>query len=215
GFSFESALLDAIMILREGAARQLLVGGLDEITPFSQAILQRFDLYKANPGNNLALLQSKTKGTIAGEGAAFFVLGAEKGSHTTACLAGVQTIYKPQDTAAVQRATALFLEAHGLQAADIDLLLTGRNGDVDDDQWYYHWATTLFAGKPEAAFKHLCGEYPTAAGFGMWLGANVLAHRQVPAEIMFAGQAPAKINNILMYNHHAATHHSLILITVC
>ncbi|PUZ30611.1 beta-ketoacyl synthase [Chitinophaga costaii] len=215
GFSFESALLDAIMFLREGEARQLLVGGLDEITHFSHAILQRFGLYKTNPGHSGSLLQLHNKGTIAGEGAAFFVLGAASTPHTKACLAGVQTIYKPTDNAAIQQATTLFLAAHGLLAADIDLLITGRNGDVDDDQWYNTWTTAHFPGKPEAAFKHLCGEYPTATGFGMWLGANVLAHQQVPAEAMYSGTVPAKINNILMYNHHLTTHHSLILMQVC
>lgn len=215
GFSFESALLDAMMILHEGDAKQMLVGGLDEITNFSQAILSRFDLYKSDAGSNLELLQSQTKGTIAGEGAAFFVLGTEKAANTKACLKGIQTIYKPEGTAAVQQAIAQFLVANEVAAGDIDLLITGRNGDVDDDLWYNNVINPLFDGVPEAAFKHFCGEYPTASGFGMWLAANVLAHQQVPGRAMFAGSAPSKINNILIYNHHLGTHHCLILLTVC
>ncbi len=215
GFSFESALLDAMMILNEGDAKHMLVGGLDEITNFSQAILSRFDLYKTHAGSNLELLQSQTKGTIAGEGAAFFVLGTEKGTNVKACLKGVQTIYKPTGTADLQQAIAQFLAANQVHTSDIDLVITGRNGDVNDDEWYNTAMEMSFEGIPQAAFKHLCGEYPTASGFGMWLAANALAHQEVPDGAMFAGDAPSKINNILIYNHHLGTHHCLILLTVC
>ncbi|PWT78687.1 MAG: beta-ketoacyl synthase, partial [Bacteroidetes bacterium] len=47
GFSFETALLDGILMLRDGEAKQLLVGGVDEIIPASHAILHRFGLYKS------------------------------------------------------------------------------------------------------------------------------------------------------------------------
>ncbi|WP_295672257.1 beta-ketoacyl synthase chain length factor, partial [uncultured Mucilaginibacter sp.] len=46
GISFESALLDAMMLLKENEADNILVGGTDEMTDTSFAILSRLGLYK-------------------------------------------------------------------------------------------------------------------------------------------------------------------------
>src|SRR5882724_1279182 len=72
GFSFESALLDAMMLLNENHYTNVLAGAVDEITDNSHAILTRFGLYKQKPVSNFNLVQSNSKGTMAGEGAAFF-----------------------------------------------------------------------------------------------------------------------------------------------
>lgn len=194
GHSFESALLDAIMILREGQAKQLLAGGLDEITDLSHAILERFGLFRHQ---------------VDGEGAAFFVLGTEQGPAARACLAGVQTVYKPADAAAVLRARDQLLATAGLSWEDTDLLVLGQEGVADA------WYTAVGAGKPALGFKQACGEYPTASAFAMWLANRVLSLQQAPPELVLQGKLPSKINNILIYNHHMGSHHSLILLTVC
>ena len=46
GFSFEHALQDAMMLIEEGSATNVLVGAVDELTPYSYAILDRFHLFK-------------------------------------------------------------------------------------------------------------------------------------------------------------------------
>ena len=46
GFSFEHALTDAILLLHEGKAQNVLTGSADEMTDFAFSILQRFGLYK-------------------------------------------------------------------------------------------------------------------------------------------------------------------------
>lgn len=61
--SFESALADALMLLSEGAAKNVLVGAADETTPTQSAIMRRMGAYR--------------DGTRPGEGAHFFVIGAE------------------------------------------------------------------------------------------------------------------------------------------
>ncbi|MCK7560115.1 beta-ketoacyl synthase chain length factor [Chitinophaga sedimenti] len=70
-FSFENALLDSLMILREGQAKNILAGGLDEITDHSHAILQRFGLFRTNSNDSTQLLAHTGEGTINGEGAGF------------------------------------------------------------------------------------------------------------------------------------------------
>src|SRR5688500_3070392 len=53
-FSFESALLDAILELADSPAQSLLVGGVDEITATSHALQKRFGVFR-NTENNLDL----------------------------------------------------------------------------------------------------------------------------------------------------------------
>ncbi|MBV7531882.1 beta-ketoacyl synthase N-terminal-like domain-containing protein [Chitinophaga sp. sic0106] len=215
GFSFENSLLDATMILREGEAKYVLAGGLDEITHYSHQILSRFGLYKKAPVKTMELLKSPDRGTIAGEGAAFFVLSPEKGTHTVAELAGISTIYKPLWEGEVIGAIVKFLEEHEVTLEEIDLIVTGRNGDIAQDDIYEEVAAALFPDHPEACFKHLCGEYPTAIAFGTWMANKIIAEQDVPEAAMFYGTPPAKIKNLLVYNHRQGTHHSLILLKAC
>src|SRR5690606_30908096 len=143
------------------AARQVLVGGVDEITEHSHRILSRFGLYKQEPLRNTALLQSRTDGTIAGEGAAFFMLGATKNAHTLARITGLATIYKPVNEQEIDTAVNAFLAAHHCSSGDIDLLISGRNGNTAEDAHFARLEQSLFPGCAVAGFKHLCGEYPT------------------------------------------------------
>jgi hypothetical protein len=211
-FSFESALLDSIMILREGAANHILTGGLDEITDHSHAILARFGLYKQEPLRNTALLQSATKGTIAGEGAAFFTLGTVKASNTIAQLTGLTTLYKPADIPEITGALQVFLAAHACGCEDIDLLIIGRNGDVNEDVVYEAITQALFPQTAVAGFKHLSGEYPTAAAFATWMGARILQSQQAPQGVVFSGHLPVKIRKVLICNGYQGTHYSFILL---
>jgi hypothetical protein len=93
------------------------------------------------------------------------------------------------------------------------LLLTGRNGDVRNDAYYAAGEEKLFAGVPVAAFKHLCGEFPTAAAFAMWMGTGILKEGKVPPAAMFKGTAPASPGSVLIWNHANGKHHSLILLS--
>lgn len=61
GFSFESALQDAIMLLQENEAQNVLVGAIDEITNTSHTILSRLGLYKQGNICNSNLFAKKVK----------------------------------------------------------------------------------------------------------------------------------------------------------
>ena len=215
GFSFENALLDSMMILREGRTGSILAGAMDELTDHSFKILSRFDLYKKEPVTQDSLLHSNTHGTVAGEGAASFVLGTEKGAHTKAKLSGLTTLYRPAGKAEIMADIEAFLAAHSCNREEISLIITGRNGDVAGDEWYEHVEDNLLPETPVACFKHLCGEYPTASAFAMWMACKILSEQAVPASTMFKGNLQGKQQKILIYNHHKQTHHSLILLSAC
>lgn len=71
GISFESALFDAMMLLNEGEADDILVGGTEEMSDTGFTVLTRLGLYKRWPLSNLELFNTRSKGTIGGEGAVF------------------------------------------------------------------------------------------------------------------------------------------------
>ncbi|MFZ1304417.1 MAG: beta-ketoacyl synthase chain length factor [Ferruginibacter sp.] len=215
GFSFESALLDGMMLLKENDAANVLVGAIDEITNTSHTILNRLGLYKQGPVSNLDIYKSKTKGTVAGEGATFFLLANEPAATDYAKLDGLHTFYKPEGINDIEKQIAAFVERHAVSMNDIDLIITGKNGDAGEDKVYEQLGQTIFKAKEMLNYKHLCGEYPTAAAFAMWLAAVTIKSGRVPAALNYAGSADKKINRILIYNHYQGIHHSLSLLSAC
>jgi len=212
GFSFESALLDCFIRINSGESGTILLGGLDELTPNTFTILQRLGHYKKKPVNNLGLLNDHTRGAIAGEGAAFFLLSANPGEKNYAKIEALDTFYKPISDSIPAYITE-FLERSGKRIDEIDLVLMGISGDPANDKVYGDVRNHLFKEKPQAWFKHLCGEYQTASSFGLWLAAMILKTGQVPETIRLEGAKPGMPGNILIYNHYRNLDHSLMLVS--
>ncbi|HZX61656.1 MAG TPA: beta-ketoacyl synthase N-terminal-like domain-containing protein [Bacteroidales bacterium] len=212
GFSFESALLDCFIRITSGESGTVLLGGMDEMTPNTFTILQRLGHYKMKPVNNLGLLNDHTRGAIAGEGAAFFLLSANPGTKNYAKIEALDTFYKPISDSIPAHITE-FLERSGKRIDEIDLVLMGISGDPANDKVYGDVRNHLFREKPQAWFKHLCGEYQTASSFGLWLAAMILKTGQVPETVRMEGATPGKPGNILIYNHYRNLDHSLILVS--
>jgi 3-oxoacyl-(acyl-carrier-protein) synthase len=215
GFSFESALLDGMMLLKENEATNVLVGAIDEITNTSHTILNRLGLYKQGEVSNLDIYKTKTKGTIAGEGAAFFLLANEASVTDYAKLDGLHTFYKPGGIAAMEEQILSFVERQSISMDDIDLVITGKNGDAATDTVYDQLAQTVFKNKNPINYKYLCGEYPTAAAFAMWLGVTIIRSGKLPAALNYSGSTDKRIERILIYNQHQGIHHSLSLLSAC
>ena len=198
---FESALLDAMLLLREreagvdgrrsmarravAMAPQILVGAVDEIaTDISHAILSRFGLYR---------------NAAAGEGAAFFLLTGRRTPETWARLEGLDSFYKPKDDGEIEDRVHSFLASLMCCPEDIDMVLMGNNGDVRGDRIYERLASTAFSGCEIVRYKEHCGEYPTSTSFALWLA----------AERVRAGRA----ERVLIYNHYLGKYHSLMLVS--
>lgn len=214
-FSFESALLDAIMLLKEGDASNVLVGGVDEITNTSHAILSRFGLYKREAISNLNLFSTASKGTIAGEGAAFFLLASEASQNDYAQVDALTTFYKPADINETTHHILSFLSGQSVSINDIDLVITGRNGDAKGDAVYDALEQAVFSNNPCVNYKHLCGEFPTSVSFALWLAANIIKQGKVPAALGYSGNSEREIKKVLIYHHSQNIHHSLLLISAC
>lgn len=213
GFSFESALLDSIMLLKEKTAGNVLIGGVDEITDFSFEITRRFGLFKGSIESNLSLFSTPSRGSIAGEGAAFFLLNSGPSGNDYARLDAVTTFYKPADSEEAEDNIRSFLFEQLATITDIDIVLCGRSGDTYGDKVYDHLNETIFMDAEVIHYKHLCGEYPTSTGFALWLAAAIVKNGSMPH--IFENEEGKNIRRILIYNHYQMIHHSLMLISAC
>lgn len=212
GFSFESALTDAQMLATESESiRNILVGAYDEVTDYSYQIMQRLGLIKTSEESNLDLLKHLSKGTTAGEGAAFFVLSPDKGGKAYARYQGNKLLYKPASAQALSSAIQGFLAGHGVGVSDV-AILSGLCGDSRRDTLLQEVNTGLFADNTILGYKHLCGEYMTSAAFAMWLGAMILHSRVVPAAAVLSG-TPSCPQHILICNSYK-NDYALILLSV-
>ncbi len=212
-FSFESALLDAMMMLADHQAHNILVGGIDEITEESWLIKTQIDYYKKEACNNLGIYNDLQRGALSGEGSAFFVLSDTKSEKTYAQLKGVGTYYKPKSDIETADFIRKFILNHGLTFEDIDLFVMGNNGDQVFDQVYHKLENDLLNGINTGKFKHLCGEYDTASSFALWLAAGMIRHGHVPTTISANYPENRKPKNILIYNHFRNINHSLMLVS--
>jgi len=196
-FSFENALLDALMMTDE--QQHILVGGIDEITTQSFEILKRFPAYKE---------------IIQGEGAAYFLLATQRMESTYAEVKNVATFYQPENSDQLKSKITAFLSHQSLTTSDIDLILTGKNGAYQIDKNYDSVTNSLFPNVPLLSYKQLCGEYPTSNAFALWMAAKMLKGKKVPAVLLQKDSTslPDKINRILIYNQYLGDHHSLLLV---
>ena len=215
GFSFESALQDALMLLAEKQANNVLVGGIDECTNDFMHLHNYLGYWK-EPLNNLKLLSQKSPGTIAGEGSAFFILTAESstGNHQVA-IEAVHTFFTASEPkpAEIEKEIDLFLQSIQAEKRDIDGVLLGLNGDNRYDNSYYALLSGYFSqGTDFMYYKHLCGEYYTSSAFALWLGSVILNNQQVPDVIRLNKGSHASLKNLLIYNQIKNAEHSLIFL---
>ncbi|WP_426670196.1 beta-ketoacyl synthase chain length factor [Mucilaginibacter sp. McL0603] len=210
GISFESALFDAIMLLNEQDADNILVGGTEEMVDASFKVLTRLGLYKCQPVSNLQLYTEESRGTIGGEGAVFFLLTDKTSDNNLAQLTAIKTLYKPKN---IEENIIAFLAENSLKISDIDLVVTGRNGDTRNDEVYKNFGNTLFRSSSLANYKHLCGEYSTSSSFALWLAANIIKKGIVPEVVIEKNINLTAPKRILIYNHYQNKYHSLMLIS--
>ncbi|HXB31951.1 MAG TPA: beta-ketoacyl synthase chain length factor [Puia sp.] len=178
GLSFESALLDAAMLVREHPGSSWLVGGVDEISDHHYRFECAEGWYK--------------EGVVAGEGAAAFLLN----DRPAGALARISKIVlRGGENEEVLKSALTGL----LDDYPPDLLLSGENGDSRARNWYRIVESLMAPDTGIMRFKNLCGEYPTASAFALWLACNLPG-------------ALSERRHILIYNNYKLTQHSLILL---
>lgn len=212
--SFESALMDALMQLECREAENILVGGVDESGEHTNAIHKLIKHIKPEKVHSNKLLHSNTVGAVFGEGANFFVLSNNKQEFSYAQVLDVKTyntLAKPELMAVLKA----FLKENELSEADIDVLISGNNGDIDYDDYYLDLTNGPFKNTQQVYYKHLSGEFNTASAFGFWLGAKILKTQHTPSAITLNTFRANKIESILLYNQYRGKNHSFTLLRRC
>jgi len=191
-FSFEDALLDTLMLINEGEAKQVLVGGIDEITESSYKILKRLGLFKQD---------------IAGEGSAFFVVDDDKSNAVE--ISGIKAIH--DNNANLNRLVSDFLAESGLLLSDISILLSGAN-DNNSTNSSYNKMNEMLNNALVINYKKLSGEYFTSSSFAMWMAFNIIKHKTIPTCLSNDITKNLEFKNVLVYNNYFDNYHSLILL---
>ncbi|MBN2238002.1 MAG: hypothetical protein JW729_10605 [Bacteroidales bacterium] len=215
GFSFETALHDAFMMMHDGEIENALVGGFDEMTDNHIQLLRSVGHFQPVGYSNLDLKNTTENGTIAGQGASFFVLEKERKRNSYAKLINLKMFFKPESTSEIVPKANDFLAKNQLSVDEIDLVLIGYNGIQEETDVYNAFTDKLFPHASVAYFKHLCGEYYTASAFGSWIAAQILQKQEVPDVILYSQGKPKQLNTILLYNQFQEEEHSFILFSKC
>lgn len=213
GFSLELSVLDAMLLLGETEERKVaLVGCFDELTHDYFIVKSKCNYWKETIPDNTDLLEhSNTPGTIAGEGTAFFTL-SNSGDGAICSLIGIKLVQDPDAKTFIEQLNE-FLQTCGISASDVDVVITGMNGDANFQPLYNEVEKQFEEGTAITAFKHLTGEYPTASGFALWLAAQLFSAQSIPVEIIVKPGNRMEIKKILVVNHYILNTASFVLLS--
>ena len=209
GLAFENALVDAMMLCGEHPQAQFLLGGLDEISTYNYNIESLGGWYKSEAINPNQLYQATTSGTIAGEGASMFLVG-NNSANAIAKVSAVHIIHSA-DMNDVSDGLSQFLTSNDIDPNIIDTLLLGENGDIRLLNFYDN-ISLKFPNNHIMRYKHLCGEYATAASFALSIASLLLQSNQVPLHFFKHKGTSETIENILIYNTFKGLQHSFIYV---
>ena len=165
GHSFEQALIDTALYLAEHPGHTVLAGGIDELTDSSVSLLQCAGIYSTEPRAPQDITMQAQAGSIGGEGASFFAINKEK-QGALLRLDNLCTFYANNHEDALAEIKSWLHEIQS-EASQIDAVALGISGAGAAQAMYQTLMRDVFPGKPVAAFKRLCGEYPTAAAFAL------------------------------------------------
>jgi len=211
--SFETSVIDAMMTLDEGE-KNVLVGGVDEIGNYTFESHKLIGHVKDDSTLNKGILLSRSKGSVYGEGAQFFVLEGKKNNKTYAQLIDV-AIYDELSKEEISIKITAFLINNNLTTSEIDVLVIGVNGDIEFDEYYEGIQNSIFKNTSQVYYKHLSGEYNTASAFGLWTACKFIKSQEIPDNLLLNSVRPSKIKNVLLYNQYRGNSHSFVLLKSC
>ena len=198
--------------LRQGRVNRAVVCGADELNYYQVLAGSDKGLWKTAGQPFRPLAPENSRGTCPGEGAVVCVLspGGESGGAGVKVLGVKFGRYRRSspgyiDPPAAGDFLARLLDSSGIRAGEIDLLLSGADGDSALDAAYLGAGAELArrSGRtvPHGTYKQLCGDYRAAAGFGFVTAALLLRGGLAPAGIFTGGQkAPSgPVKTILLY----------------
>jgi Beta-ketoacyl synthase, N-terminal domain len=210
GHAFENALMDAGMLISENPGKDYLLAGVDEISSYNFNIDRLNGWHKKEAVTNKSLYDSHTPGTMAGEGAVAFLVNG-KPSGAKACVKSLRII-NGTDSDELKKQGLKFIQDSGFGSGDSDLLLSGENGDSRVNEYYEILEGLLPDRTGILRYKHLCGEYPTASAYALWLACQILQGMKIPSHMVKREPKAGAIGRILIYNSFKKVQHSFFIV---
>jgi hypothetical protein len=218
GLAFENALIDAAMLVNEHPGSTFLVGAADEIGTHNYNIDRLQGWFKTEAISNEELYTVDSPGSLAGEGAAMFLV-SDREENALAKLEAIAMMHSEEQAVAEDRLSS-FLDQHLGSGEKIDLLMSGENGDSRCLHFFSacekvlgKWVSRTARTPPAVVrFKHMCGEYPTASAFALWLGCRIMRDQVVPAHMIKNPTTVTGFERVLIYNNYKGLQHSFMLI---
>lgn len=210
GLAFENAVIDACMLVKENPLKNYLLGAVDEISTYNYNIDYLAGWYKDEAVSSRQLFETNTKGSLAGEGSAMFLVNGNKES-AAARLEAITILHTPNEEV-LRNQLKIFLERHLAPGENIDLLLSGENGDNRFINYAKSCEALLDPDITVARFKHMTGEFATASAISLWLSCHILRHQHLPVHMVKKQPVNSDYNRILIYNNYKSIQHSFMLV---
>lgn len=209
--SFESAMLDAFMQLKHFNKENILIGGVDEIAPYTFSMYEMIGKVKQS-GEEVNFKDPETKGIALAEGATFFALSNNKTNNSYAEVLDVMLFNAFKDNEAAE--VNIFLAKNNLFVDDLDVVFFGVNADAHQQE-FYNRMNTVFNEIPQAYYQHISGSYDTASAFGLKVAAEIIQKKELPKAVQYNYIEPNKIEKVLMINQFNNTDFSFVLLSKC
>lgn len=171
GISFDLALKDAWMQINLGMISNALVGGHDEMVESYFELLQKTGYVGV-------------EGMVpCGECAMSMMLNTQESSDNLCELAGV-SVFRMRSLQNVRKHLELLLKAAHIQIEDIQTVMTGVNGNPENDRLYLPVLDEWFPQAQHLKYKHLFGENYTASALGLYAAAHLMKKQHIPVMLL-------------------------------
>ncbi len=194
--SFETALLEALMLFNEKAVNTVLLGGIDEINDETYKLIELSGCYDL-------------KHTKLSEGSTFFVLSDENKNNNIE-INDMLLLFKDLSNKGLYNKLNIFLNKNNIGFNDIDVVVSGANSYNDTT---YNKFNSFFPNASIVNYKHLTGEYHTASAFGLFLTNYILSENIIPEKVLFKNSSKKNYKKALVCNYSKNNSFSFILLS--
>lgn len=211
GISFDSALMDAIMQMQCGNFQSALVNGVDEMTDAYFEMYRQIGRWKQTIPTIEDYNQNRSAGTFSGENAVSLLLRNRRTEHTVCEVVDIRIRHLPTDDNLRSDLNLLLKEA-GIIRDDVGGVVVGKNGDKENGEEYDRILKVLGFNEKIILYKHLFGDSFTMSAMGIYVAAQCLYRRYVPAFLTSDQQAIETPRALLVVNQYNKTEYSLTLL---
>ncbi|MBR2261452.1 MAG: beta-ketoacyl synthase chain length factor [Paludibacteraceae bacterium] len=216
GLSFDSALMNALLKFKLNEIHSALVNASDEMSDAYFKLFDHTGYWKKSICTTDDFKHAISSGSFAGENSVSFLLTDKKAEHTLCEIGDIELFHTPSDKELIDRTTR-FLSSYQLTLNDIDTVVLGHNGDVENDEEYNRISNLLVPHARKVIYKHIFGESFTMSAMGVYVGATCINQQHIPSHLLLQEGSTGhhKPTNILVVNHFKKIDYSITLLRSC